>query len=54
MASVARGVFHGGLPLPMVAIGMVIAAIVIAIDVNLERRRSTFRMPVLATSCFLR
>jgi putative OPT family oligopeptide transporter len=48
MASVARGVFHGGLPLSMVTIGMVIAAIVIAIDVNLERRQSTFRMPVLA------
>ncbi len=48
MASVARGVFEGGLPINMVAIGMILAVIVIIIDVRLERRGSHFRMPVLA------
>jgi putative OPT family oligopeptide transporter len=48
MASVARGVFYGGLPVNMVFVGMIIAAIVIAIDLQLERRNSSFRMPVLA------
>jgi putative OPT family oligopeptide transporter len=48
MASVANGIFHGGLPMNMVAIGMVLAAVVIAIDKQLERRGAAFRMPVLA------
>lgn len=48
MASVARGVFEGGLPINMVAIGMILAVIVIIIDFQLERRNSNFRMPVLA------
>jgi len=48
MASVARGVFHGGLPVDMVIIGMIIAVVVIAIDYQLERRNQSFRMPVLA------
>ena len=48
MASVARGVFYGGLPVDMVFVGMIMAAIVIAIDLQLERRNSSFRMPVLA------
>jgi putative OPT family oligopeptide transporter len=48
MASVARGVFFGGLPLDMVIVGVVLAAAVILIDHQLERRRSSFRMPVLA------
>jgi len=48
MAAVARGVFEGGLPVNMVLIGIVLAAVVIAIDSYLERRGSQFRMPVLA------
>jgi uncharacterized oligopeptide transporter (OPT) family protein len=48
MASVASGVFKGGLPWDMVAIGAGIAIAVIAIDLQLERRRSEFRMPVMA------
>ena len=48
MASVAEGVFRGGLPMTMVIIGMVIAVAVIGFDLYLERRESTFRTPVLA------
>jgi putative OPT family oligopeptide transporter len=48
MASVARGIFQGGLPMDMVIIGMVLAAVVIFIDSLLKRRGSSFRMPVLA------
>ena len=48
MASVARGVFEGGLPLVMVLLGMVVAVIVILIDLRLESRSSSFRTPVLA------
>ncbi len=50
MAAVAGGVFHGGLPWDMVAIGMGIAAVVIVIDVLLEKGGSRFRMPVLAVA----
>ncbi len=48
MASVAQGVFQGGLPVGMVAIGMAIAVAVIALDLYLERKQSNFRTPVLA------
>ena len=48
MASVARGVFEGGLPMTMVGIGMAIAVAVIGLDVYLEKTGSTFRTPVLA------
>jgi putative OPT family oligopeptide transporter len=48
MASVARGVFQGGLPIAMVVAGMVLAVFVILYDLHLERKNSTFRMPVLA------
>ncbi len=50
MQSVAVGIFGGGLPWNMVAIGAVIAAVVIAIDVRLEKKKSNFRMPVLAVA----
>ncbi|MEQ8275663.1 MAG: oligopeptide transporter, OPT family [Deltaproteobacteria bacterium] len=50
MASVAEGVFAGGLPWTMVAIGMVVAVAVIALDQWLARRGSTFRTPVLAVA----
>jgi len=48
MASVAKGVFQGGLPVNMVIIGMFLAAAIIILDIQLERRGATFRMPVLA------
>ncbi|HEY9516572.1 MAG TPA: oligopeptide transporter, OPT family [Gemmatimonadaceae bacterium] len=50
MQSVAEGVFRGGLPWGMVAIGMVLAVAIIALDLLLERRRSSFRVPVLAVA----
>ncbi len=50
MQSVADGIFRGGLPWTMVAIGAAIAAVIIAIDVYLKNRNSDFRMPVLAVA----
>ncbi|MCP3905119.1 MAG: oligopeptide transporter, OPT family, partial [Planctomycetes bacterium] len=50
MESVASGVFGGGLPWDLVYVGMALAAAVIAIDVILEKRGSTFRTPVLAVA----
>ena len=50
MASVATGVFEGGLPWLMVIIGMVVAVGVIVTDVILENRGSAFRTPVLAVA----
>jgi len=48
MASVARGVFEGGLPWDMIAIGVVVGAIVIVIDEVLKAKKTAFRVPVLA------
>lgn len=48
MASVAEGVFRGGLPIPMVGIGMTLAIFVIGLDFFLEKRQTSFRTPVLA------
>ena len=50
MQSVADGIFRGGLPWTMVGIGAVIAVVIIAIDVYLKNRGSSFRMPVLAVA----
>jgi len=50
MASVAKGVFTGDLPWNFIFIGMGMAVAVIAADVVLEARKSTFRMPVLAVA----
>jgi putative OPT family oligopeptide transporter len=50
MASVAKGMFGGELPWGMVAIGAVIGAGVIAFDLWLKARGSTFRAPVLAVA----
>lgn len=50
MASVAQGVFSGGLPWTMVGIGMGLAVAIIALDLWLERRGSSFRAPVLAVA----
>lgn len=50
MASVAKGVFSRNLPWVIVMIGMMIAVVVIVMDLYLEKRGSTFRMPVLAVA----
>ncbi len=50
MAAVAGGVFKGGLPWNMVAVGMVVAVLIIGLDLWLERRESEFRTPVLAVA----
>ncbi|NKB88719.1 MAG: oligopeptide transporter, OPT family [Acidobacteria bacterium] len=50
MASVATGVFQGGLPWMMVILGGLIAVAIIAYDKVLEARGSTFRAPVLAVA----
>jgi putative OPT family oligopeptide transporter len=48
MASVSGGVFNGGLPWAIVGIGAVLAAVIIAIDVSLEKAGAKFRVPVMA------
>jgi putative OPT family oligopeptide transporter len=50
MASVAQGVFLGGLPWTMVIIGGVIGTIVIITDEVLKSKGSSFRTPVLAVA----
>jgi putative OPT family oligopeptide transporter len=50
MASVAKGVFGGGLPWGMVAIGAGIGIAIIILDEILHRRGSAFRTPVLAVA----
>jgi len=50
MQSVAEGVFRGGLPWLMVGIGMLLAAVIIAFDLWLEKRNASFRAPVLAVA----
>jgi putative OPT family oligopeptide transporter len=50
MASVAHGVFRGGLPWGMVFIGMLVAVAIIVFDQWQEHRKSTFRTPVLAVA----
>lgn len=50
MASVAQGVFGGGLPWPMVFGGIGIGIVIIAIDEYLRRTGATWRAPVLAVA----
>jgi putative OPT family oligopeptide transporter len=50
MASVARGVFQGGLPWTMAAIGAVIAVGISAFDQYQAAREASFRAPVLAVA----
>ena len=50
MASVAQGVFAGGLPWGMVAIGAAIGAAIIVVDEVLKARGSGVRAPVLAVA----
>ena len=48
MASVASGIFGGELPWTMIGIGVVIGAVIIALDESLKKRGASFRTPVLA------
>jgi putative OPT family oligopeptide transporter len=48
MAAVAKGIFGGGLPWDMIALGAVIGVAVILVDVTLKARGSAWRAPVLA------
>jgi len=50
MASVAKGVFEGGLPWLYVIIGIGLAGLVIALDTYLQAKKYPFRTPVLAVA----
>jgi putative OPT family oligopeptide transporter len=50
MASVASGIFGGGLPWNMVATGAVVGALVIMLDEWLKKRGAKWRSPVLAVA----
>jgi putative OPT family oligopeptide transporter len=50
MASLARGVFGNGLPWSLVGLGAVVGIGVILFDHRQERRRASFRVPVLAVA----
>lgn len=50
MASLAQGVFHGGLPWALVGLGALLAAAVIVVDQQCARRAGGFRVPVLAVA----
>lgn len=50
MSSVANGVFHRNLPWDMVSLGIIVGAVVIAVDKWLAHRGSSFRIPVLAAA----
>lgn len=50
MASVSKGLFGGALPWNMIWIGTAIGAVIIAIDEVQKKRRSSFRVPVLAAA----
>ena len=50
MASIAKGVFGGGMPWGFVFGGMVLAVGIIVLDCWLQRTGSTFRVPVLAVA----
>ena len=50
IAAVAKGVFKGELPWNFIFIGMAVAVGVIALDLYLQKKGSTFRTPVLAVA----
>jgi putative OPT family oligopeptide transporter len=50
MASVAKGIFIGGLPWVMIAIGAAVGACVILIDEHLRRSGAAWRAPILAVA----
>ena len=50
MKSVAEGVFSGNLPWNMVLAGGIIGLFIIILDIIQEKRKATFRLPVLAVA----
>ncbi|MBL7186961.1 MAG: oligopeptide transporter, OPT family [Phycisphaerae bacterium] len=50
MASVAKGVFEGGLPWGYLFAGMGVAVLIIALDQYLQAKKCPFRTPVLAVA----
>jgi putative OPT family oligopeptide transporter len=50
MASVAQGIFRGGLPWDMIGIGAAVGVAVIVLDLWLARRGTGWRAPVLAVA----
>jgi len=50
MASVAKGVFQGGLPWSFFGIGVGVAVLIIALDCYLQAKKYPFRTPVLAVA----
>jgi putative OPT family oligopeptide transporter len=50
MASVATGVFGGGLPWGMVAIGAIIGVVIVGVDEYLKWTKAAWRAPVLAVA----
>jgi putative OPT family oligopeptide transporter len=50
MASVANGVFKGGIPWNFAFIGMGVAVAIIVLDLVLEAKKSNFRTPILAVA----
>lgn len=50
MAQLARGVFGGTVPWPLVGLGMAIAVAIIVLDERQQSRRGGLRFPVLAVS----
>jgi putative OPT family oligopeptide transporter len=48
MATVSKGVFLGGLPWTFIGMGAALAAVVISLDVMLEKKKVSFRVPVMA------
>jgi putative OPT family oligopeptide transporter len=50
MATVAKGIFEGGLPWDMIGLGVVTGIAVICLDLMLARRGTRWRAPVLAVA----
>ena len=50
MAAVAGGIFGGGLPWEMVALGAATGVVIILVDLELQRRGAAWRAPVLAVA----
>jgi putative OPT family oligopeptide transporter len=50
MASIARGIFGGALPWDMIAVGAVLAVVIIVFDLILKAKKAPFRVPVLAAA----
>lgn len=50
MSSVSKGVFEGKLPWNLVVVGVAVGIMVILFDIWLEKRKSSFRTPVLAVA----